>query len=422
MKVFARNFRGFREVEVDTAKVSFLVGDNSCGKSSLIYLVEAVTRGDLTEVPRIGQHSSVDEFDYFSPYFDYDDVVFGFKTENKRKLFAKIVTVSRRGGSRPALIRCTYFDEDSFVSFRIGEGGLERSQGKVSSFKTDDLVTVHNTQTLYKKVKSPEKMAIGEPVALLVTSSAKSRDKDHKIFAAAMGSVASSARIVFPIRALPEKYYTFIRKFNTHGKHFASMWFDFEHAVGDVDNAVGFHDVSKFGVESGLFESISVKKIAENIEDSPLVVTVNRSGKDFLLNQVGIGVSQVVPVLIDTIYSMNYNNPPLLMQQPELHLHPIAQAALGTYLAKCCYRGLRPAIETHSSYLIDRFRAEIRDFEKMSDKPSGYEPFSAEIIFCERNSDGNSTTHIPILADGSLHDAPDRYHSFFVEELVRTML
>ncbi|KTT72884.1 hypothetical protein NS319_03945 [Sphingomonas sanguinis] len=124
--------------------------------------------------------------------------------------------------------------------------------------------------------------------------------------------------------------------------------------------------------------------------------------------------------MIDTMYSMHFGNPSLLMQQPELHLHPVAQAALGTYLAECSFKGLRPVIETHSSYLIDRVRAEIRDFEESELKPK-HKKFDAEIIFCEKISSGNKATHIPILDDGTLEDAPDSYHEFFVEELVRTM-
>ncbi|WP_193751621.1 AAA family ATPase [Sphingomonas sanguinis] len=415
MRVFAENYRGFKFVEIDTNKVNLLVGDNSCGKSSLIYLVETVLKDDLNDIPRFNDDFSIDDFDYFSPYSDYNDVTFGIKAPIGTR-YAKIVTVHRREAKVPELVRCTFFYNNDYVSFRKNGNSIERRNGKVSNYETDNLILLHNGNENFKSVNLQDSVSISEPVAIFSTSSGKSADKDKIIFRAALDNIAYDARVVSPLRALPEKYYTFKRRMNAHGKHFASLWYDF----AGSENNPNFKDINKFGMESGLYDSINVKKIANEIEDSPLVVTVKRSGKEFLLNQVGIGVSQVVPVLIDTMYSMHFGNPSLLMQQPELHLHPVAQAALGTYLAECSFKGLRPVIETHSSYLIDRVRAEIRDFEESELKPK-HKKFDAEIIFCEKISSGNKATHIPILDDGTLEDAPDSYHEFFVEELVRTM-
>lgn len=415
MKVFARNYRGFRSVEIDTEKVNLLVGDNSCGKSSLIYLIQAVLKDDLNDVPRFSDDFAIDDFDYFSPYSNYEDVTFGIKAPMGTR-YAKIITVHRREGTVPQVSKCTFFYENDYVSFRRRGELTERRNGKISNYDTDNLVSAHNVDEKYKETSIQNPISISEPIALVASSNGKQNDRDGRLFRAALDNIAKDARVVSPLRALPEKYYTFKRRMNAHGKHFASMWFDFS----GTNVAAPFENLNQFGVESGLYESISVRKIAEEIEDSPLVVTVKRSGKEFMLNQVGIGVSQVVPVLIDTMYSMHFDEPSLLMQQPELHLHPVAQAALGTYLTKCSFQGLRPVIETHSSYLIDRMRAEIRDFNE-DDKDNDTRKFEADIIFCERIPSGNKATHISIMPDGTLDGAPDSYHEFFVEELVRTM-
>lgn len=413
MKVFARNYRGFDFVEIDTAKVNLLVGDNSCGKSSLIYLIDVVLRDDLTDVPRFQENLSVDDFDYFSPYTNYDDVTFGLASADGK--YAKIITIHRREGQMPLLVKCTFFFRGYFVSFKDVDGKSKRRNGKVGKLDTKDIIELHDIEEGYRNANIPDSISMADPVSVITTATDRTREKDNVLFRAALDNISKGSRTVSPLRALPEKYYTFKRRININGKHFASMWFDFEGG----EQIAEFDEIRKFGEESGLYDSISVRKIADNIEDSPLVVTVKRSGQEFLLNQIGIGVSQVVPVLIDTMYSMHNDTPSLLMQQPELHLHPVAQAALGTYLAKCSFKGLRPVIETHSSYLIDRMRSEVRDFEKNShpDKKS----FDAEIVFCEQSTRGNKATHIKILPDGTLDQAPDSYHEFFVEELVRTM-
>ena len=65
---------------------------------------------------------------------------------------------------------------------------------------------------------------------------------------------------------------------------------------------------------------------------------------------VGIGVSQVLPVLVAVIAA----EPGQLvyLEQPELHLHPNAQVALAQVLADAAKRGVRVVAETHSSLLL----------------------------------------------------------------------
>ena len=65
---------------------------------------------------------------------------------------------------------------------------------------------------------------------------------------------------------------------------------------------------------------------------------------------VGLGVSQVLPVLVALVVA----EPGQLvyLEQPELHLHPRAQVALAHVLADAAKRGVRVVAETHSSLLL----------------------------------------------------------------------
>jgi len=49
------------------------------------------------------------------------------------------------------------------------------------------------------------------------------------------------------------------------------------------------------------------------------------NSKTFVSHNVGVGISQVLPVLV---YSYALKNTILAMEQPEIHLHPGLQAAL----------------------------------------------------------------------------------------------
>ncbi len=85
---------------------------------------------------------------------------------------------------------------------------------------------------------------------------------------------------------------------------------------------------------------------------------VHRDGhKPLPLSAVGVGISQILPILVMGLLAPS--NTLLLVEQPELHLHPSVQARLGDFflgLAKCNKQCL---IETHSENLINQLRYHI---------------------------------------------------------------
>ena len=103
----------------------------------------------------------------------------------------------------------------------------------------------------------------------------------------------------------------------------------------------------------GLIGKVNTKKIG----DIGIEVQVGRFPHDnsdetdmVSIADVGIGVSQVLPVLVALIVA----EPGQLvyLEQPELHLHPNAQVALAQMLADAAKRGVRVVAETHNSLLL----------------------------------------------------------------------
>ena len=72
---------------------------------------------------------------------------------------------------------------------------------------------------------------------------------------------------------------------------------------------------------------------------------------------VGYGNSQVIPLLIAG-YNLNQNSV-LIVEQPEIHLHPKAQSELAEFFTKIYKNGIQSIIETHSEHLIIRFQQHI---------------------------------------------------------------
>lgn len=95
-----------------------------------------------------------------------------------------------------------------------------------------------------------------------------------------------------------------------------------------------------------------------------LTVEADGSGKQLDLTNVGVGVSQVLPLL--TVCLLTPVDGTVLIEQPELHLHPKVQSMLGDFFIGIAARGTQCILETHSERLINRIRRRIA--EDLEDK------------------------------------------------------
>jgi hypothetical protein len=98
------------------------------------------------------------------------------------------------------------------------------------------------------------------------------------------------------------------------------------------------------------------------------MVVVGNSGIELHPHEVGIGISQVVPVIVT---ALDDEERLLAIEQPELHVHPRLQAAMGDlFIEAITTKKHRLIIETHSEHLILRLLRRIRETEA-NDAPDG---------------------------------------------------
>ena len=122
--------------------------------------------------------------------------------------------------------------------------------------------------------------------------------------------------------------------------------------------------IEAFGRSAGLFDEIEIKVLGGKT-GGPFQVQVRKLGKRSKgphrnVIDVGYGVNQVLPVVTELLRPKGPQV--FLLQQPEVHLHPSAQAALGGLFCQVAGTRRRQIIvETHSDHLIDRIRMDIRD-------------------------------------------------------------
>jgi len=165
--------------------------------------------------------------------------------------------------------------------------------------------------------------------------------------------------------------------------------------------------LDKFGEATGLFRDVEIKRLDKKKGSSAFQVQIKVAGSAFNLVDVGYGVSQVLPIVADALRAEEGSA--FLLQQPEAHLHPKAQAELGSFLAVLAKQQNKQfVIETHSDYLVDRIRTDVRDGKIASN--------DVVILYFERKN-GEATIHPLELDDfGNILNAPREYRQFFLDE------
>ena len=216
---------------------------------------------------------------------------------------------------------------------------------------------------------------------------------------------------VAPLRSKPRRTYDPIRETaSADGEHIPMLMMRLDRT--DKDKWSSLHDdLVDFGRESGLFSDIKVRRHGRQMSDPFQLQVKVRSGSLANIMDVGYGVSQSLPILVDVRSKKNCS---FLLQQPEVHLHPRAQAELaGLFVESFRKHGNRFLIETHSDYIIDRVRILVRKRTLKADDVS--------ILYFEPKGNAVTIHNMTLDKDGNLLGAPPGYREFFVKETDRLL-
>jgi len=227
-----------------------------------------------------------------------------------------------------------------------------------------------------------------------------------------MAPTVGQALALAPIRSKPQRTYdTLSDDFDPEGRDIPLR---LARLFGGPDRiqARGLRKILKeFGRESGLFDDVSIKKFRGKF-GSAFQVYVKMGRRKMNLVDVGYGVSQSLPVVVQSVLASH--NRIILLQQPEVHLHPRAQAALGTLFLDLVFHEHKTlVVETHSDYLIDRIRREVARRK--------LDPKVISLLYFERTG-ANCVVHaIELDENGNIRNAPRGYRRFFLEEEMRLL-
>lgn len=139
-------------------------------------------------------------------------------------------------------------------------------------------------------------------------------------------------------------------------QNFKAQEIDFVHPKEDVKQSASLSEAVCIWLRHmGMLEDVSTSiKGKLGLE---LSVKQENMDKELDLTNVGVGVSQVLPILVMGLLADEGQI--LIFEQPEIHLHPKVQSLLGDFFLSLMRCGKQCIIETHSEYLIKRLRLRV---------------------------------------------------------------
>lgn len=165
----------------------------------------------------------------------------------------------------------------------------------------------------------------------------------------------------------------------------------------------------------GLIESFEVVPIAPGRREYEVRVRTGKSSPEVRLGDVGFGVSQVLPALVQAFHARPGTT--VWMEQPEAHLHPRVQAALADAFL-CAVRGsengsprnIQLVVESHSEAFLMRLQRRIAEGEVAAREVAVY--------FVRPTASGADLEALRLDAYGEIENWPE---DFFGDDMLEIM-
>jgi AAA15 family ATPase/GTPase len=424
-----RNFKCLADTgRLDVRPLTFLVGPNSSGKTSilqsLLLLRQTVESRDLRNPLSIN-----------GPYVQlgsYPDLL--FMHDSKARLQLEIEFPPSLGRWIPIGLgheaRHRTYDQINFdiefgynkktmqvflqtARFRISPDGYEQEIGRIKGSKYQ--IQVRRTGEPIQNGSKPFPVVIEKFYAVRMgLASATPRNvlfrREQSLFANQMArEVEELFRSLFyigPLREWPKRIYIATgeapQDVGLKGELSVDVLWVQARRKATREKLLG--KVNHWMREFGFAMKVGLRRIGGNnysvmFQDPNTQLTVN-------LADVGFGASQVFPIVVEGFYARD--RAMLLIEQPEIHLHPRAQAKLGDLLIDVAMSGNGKTllIETHSEHLLSRVRRRVAE-QKIRKE-------DVAIYYCEPTSHGTDVKRIQVNDLGQ-YEGPGLPPAFFEE-------
>lgn len=372
-KIRAKNFRCFRDTTELTLKpVNILVGENSAGKSSVLALSRII--GELVSGRRPDFNTR--------PFFlgSYDEIAFNIggkggrqtsfsvsaeleleswdfpritKRKSEQAKLANLLFQFENRNSQPTIVRMDFdFAEYGFASIDFANGTVNFDYVKRDARKKHKSINFHeggvpnvarhlrDAYFAFSKITSEDRKDLKKDL---------NQDLMNLFERVMYGQGGISVYAASPIRSNPRRTYDPVASSVTDDSNYALQSLASLKRTRQKEWDGLKQAIAKAGELAGLFRDFDIRLLGKN-ESDPFQAQVKIGGKKVNIVDVGFGVSQLIPAIYDLLV---VRSSLILVQQPEIHLHPKAQSGLGEIVASLPSQKKDQTymIETHSDYL-----------------------------------------------------------------------
>ena len=157
--------------------------------------------------------------------------------------------------------------------------------------------------------------------------------------------------------------------------------------------------------------SLTIEK-APRTSAVTLGIRTSRSTEFHRPIHTGFGVTQVLPIVVAALSAERDDL--LLIENPEVHLHPAGQAAMGEFMTEVASAGVQVIIETHSDHVLNGIRRAVK---KRTLPPNDV---ALHFFRPRRDDDRDDTPQVqsPLLdADGNIDAWPEGFFDQFDKDM-----
>lgn len=417
-------FKSFKEMEkLNIEKLTVIAGKNSCGKSSifqsLLLLKQTLSSKSKAQLELDGEYltfTNLKELSFSIPSIDRATIAYGFDISTSSFQGSINFSFKNKKKADYYLPEINSFSTTNNNKKKVDYLKLKLNKNDLPSFMKDYMTDIDGDlkpRTRFEyfypgyiefygddKNKSHDGLSsFGLPIdAFYENEGYIIRDFIKDI---------TRIRYLGPLRAIPKRAYV---HFSEVAKELLPSGENAAHILWARQNDTVKFNGGQLKLKDALNECIKVMGLSQQITPArvgDLIYQINLSNNNcssgVSISDVGFGYSQVIPIILMCLLSEPGTL--ILLEQPEIHLHPSSAANLADLFLRFIKDGRRVMVETHSAELISRLRLRVIEEPGMKD--------DINIVFVENNnmddSEGSSITQFKIDEDGMFPNYPDGF-------------
>ena len=451
--IHLKNFKSWQDTgEVALAPITLLFGSNSSGKTSilqsLLLMKQTMESADRSRPLELGGTNSLVDLGTYSDivfnHSDSADVKFSVRWQARDALTItdELLRAQRKGSvlersdnlSLTTVLKVANNDaEVERVTYELGgtRFDLARRVGKKGFDLTSNVYTFARGQGRAWPLPPPSKFyGLPDQVRLYFQNAGFLSDLELEA-----EREFSRIRYLGPLRDNPRRQYLYSggrpADIGTRGELAIEALIASGHANAKASRgwqagpnrkrlrAVPVERlIAEWLEELNLIHSFKLKALDERNTVYQVLVKRSANSPEVSLTDVGFGVSQILPILV--LLATSVEGDIIILEQPEIHLHPAVQSKLADILIETALtHNVQIMAESHSEHLLGRIQRRLA--EKNLKRRVVFEPKDVAMYFCEQKSGKSEIRRLQTNEYGNILNWPIDFFGNPLEDSVAAM-